>query len=157
MKKSYKVLKKAIDNVGTKAVAAKLKVSNTLVYKWCQEKEEKDGPIASGAANPLDRIRMIYEATDDIELINWICQIADGYYVKNPSKDKVTSDARVMKNIHKFIREFSETLDAISDSYADKSITTDEAKKIRKEWEDLKRIGEGFVKACEMGKFDKSK
>lgn len=156
MKKSYKILKQAIDKVGVKTVTAKLKISSTLVYKWCQEKEEKDGPIASGAANPLDRIKAVYDMTQDIELINWICQAADGYYVKNPSKEKITSDTKVMKSIHGFIKEFSETLEAISHSYSDKSITMDEAKKIRKEWEDLKRIGEGFVQACELGKFDKT-
>ncbi len=35
--KSHEVLKQVIEEVGAKRVAADLKVSNSLVYKWCQE------------------------------------------------------------------------------------------------------------------------
>ena len=38
--KSHEVLKQVIEEVGTKRVAAELKVSNSLVYKWCQEPPE---------------------------------------------------------------------------------------------------------------------
>ncbi len=155
MEKSYEVLKSVIDKVGAKVVASKLGLSQSMIYKWCQESEDApDKILPSGAANPLDRIQIIYELTKDPELINWICQMAQGYYVKNPSEAKINVDTKVLKNIHRFIKEFSETLDAISQSYADKKITQEEAKGIRKEWEELKRIGEGFVTACEQGKFN---
>ena len=68
---SHKVLKKAIDQVGVKAVAAELNLSSALIYKWCQECSKEDGDLPmSGAVNPLDRIREIYEKTKDIELIH---------------------------------------------------------------------------------------
>ncbi len=110
----------------------------------------------SGAANPLDRLQKIYEITQDPEIIKWMCQMADGYFVQNPSKNKKLVDASILKNIQAFIKEFSETLDVISASYnKGKRITEQEAKKIRKEWEDLKSIGEGFVMDCESGQFNK--
>lgn len=45
----------------------------------------------------------------------------------------------MFKNIQKLIKEFSETLDTISDCFDnDQKITRAEAVRIRKQWEDLK-------------------
>ena len=63
--------------------------------------------------------------------------------------------SKVSKTTQKLINEFSETLEVISQAYDnDKKIDTKEANKIRKEWEDLKNVGESFVKACKLGKFE---
>ncbi len=157
MRKSFEVLKQVISKVGVKKVAAELNVSQSLVYKWCQESRNPEAWLPSGASNPLDRIQKIYELTEDQDLLNWICQLGQGYFVKNPHQP-VNVDSRVMNNIHLLIKEFSETLDAISRSYGeDRRISCDEAKSIRKEWEDLKGVGESFVLACESGRFDKRK
>lgn len=157
MRKSFEVLKQVISKVGVKKVAAELNVSQSLVYKWCQDSQDPEAWLPSGASNPLDRIQRIYELTEDPDLIQWMCQLGKGYFVKNPN-EPVNIDSRVMNNIHLLIKEFSETLDAISRSYGeDKRISCDEAQSIRKEWEDLKRIGESFVLACESGRFDKRK
>ena len=157
MRKSFEVLKQAIFKVGVKKVASELNVSQSLVYKWCQESQDPDVWLSSGANNPLDRIKKIYELTGEPAIIHWVCQMGAGYFVKNPN-EPVSIDSRVMNNIHHLIKEFSETLDAISRSYGDdKRISCDEAQFIRKEWEDLKRIGESFVLACEAGRFDKRK
>lgn len=157
MQKSYQVLKKGIDKVGVKAVAARLNVSQSLVYKWCQDSDDTNRILPSGAANPLDRLLMIHEITGDNEIVNWMCAQAGGFFAPNPQDDELPSiGAKVLKNVHSMIREFSEALDAISQSYDEgKRITKKEAERIRKEWEDLKCIGEGFVRACEDGKFDK--
>ncbi|MCK5214976.1 MAG: hypothetical protein KAR05_06450 [Candidatus Omnitrophica bacterium] len=156
MDKSYKVLKKAIDKVGAKRIAARMHLSPALVYKWCQPNADKySDEITSGANNPLDRIQKIYEITGDPEVINWLCELADGYFVQDAQAEGLSCDARVLKNMQTMIKEFSETLGAISKSYVDRRITLKEAEVIRKEWNDLKRIGEAFVRACESGKFDK--
>ena len=63
MIKSCDVLKKAIERVGVKSVAAELKLSAPLVYKWCQKPSDDDDPLVAGAINPLDRIKQIYEQT----------------------------------------------------------------------------------------------
>jgi hypothetical protein len=55
------------------------------------------------------------------------------------------------------LKEYSEVLEAVMESYADKNhIDLDGAKRIRKEWEDLKRTGEQFVFGCEQGIFNSS-
>ena len=154
--KSYEVLKKAIDRVGTKIVAAELNLSAALIYKWCQEcSKEGDDLTLSGAVNPLDRIKEIYEKTNDVELINWICRMANGYFVQNKLIDEIKPAAELFKNTQSLIKGFSETLEKISECCDDNRITHKEAENIRKEWEVLKSIGEGFVYACELGKFNK--
>lgn len=157
MQKSYEILKKGIEKAGVKSVAAKLNVSPSLIYKWCQDSDDLNKITPSGTTNPLDRILMIYEITKDLEMINWICQKADGFFARNPGDDEFPSTgANVLKSVHSIIKEFSEALDAISQTYNDgKRITRKESERIRKEWEDLKCIGEGFVRACESGKFER--
>jgi len=156
MIQSDKILKEAIEKVGVKQLAGNLNVSQALIYKWCQESGDPTEGTASGAVNPLDRIQKIYESTEDVRLINWVCQLADGTFVPNPSKGKLPNDTKVLVNIQSIIKEFSEALAAISDSYMNgKRITLKESEDIRREWEDLKQVGESFVKACEMGYFDK--
>lgn len=156
MQESYEILKKSIERVGAKKIAPQLGLSQSLVYKWCQRLADEESWQQGGAVNPLDRIKQIYEITQDEDLINWVCQIADGYFVKNPNIKKQNRDAEALKNIQLFIKEFSEALDAISKSYDDdKSIDAKEAIKIRKAWEGLKRVGEAFVRECEKGDFNK--
>src|SRR5438045_6955340 len=82
--KSYEVIRNAVDEPGVKAVAAALKVSPALVYKWCEPPAEADDPDQSGAKNPLDRVREMYALTKDIRLIRWLCNQADGFFVSNP-------------------------------------------------------------------------
>lgn len=90
MEESYEVLKDVINQVGVKAVSAEMGLSQPLLYKWCNNSKENDGtykPVA-GAGNPLDRLRKIYEITKDKRIINWVCQVADGYFVESPAMDK---------------------------------------------------------------------
>lgn len=156
MEESYEVLKDVINQVGVKSVATQMGLSQPLLYKWCNDSKEGEGSYKAptGAFNPLDRVRKLYEITNDSRIINWVCHIADGYFVENPSMDKTYIYSKVSKTTQKLIKEFSETLEVISQSYDnDKKIDSKEAKNIRKEWEDLKSVGESFVKACELGKF----
>ena len=150
---SHEVLKKAFGKSSAKKIATELGLSQSLVYKWSQNKADPESWQQGGAVNPLDRIKQIYELTGDSDLINWICNCADGFFVQNPMNKKL-DDARILRNIQKLIKEFSEALDVISTSYDDdKQINPKEAKSIRKEWEELKSAGEAFVRACEGGKY----
>src|SRR5436305_14912243 len=83
--KSYEIIRQAVDEPGVKAVAAALKVSPALVYKWCEPPPEKEDPDQSGAKNPLDRVRDIYALTKDIRLVRWLCNEAGGFFVSNAS------------------------------------------------------------------------
>src|SRR3954466_4922956 len=82
--KSFDVIRQAVDEPGVKAVAAALKVSPALVYKWCEPPAEADDPEQSGAKNPLDRVREMYELTKDIRLVRFLCNEAGGFFVANP-------------------------------------------------------------------------
>ena len=156
MQESYQILKKAIEQAGVKKIALRLGLSQSLIYKWCQKVSDEESWQQAGAVNPLDRIKQIYEVTKDEDLINWVCQIADGYFVKNPLHKRLNPDVEALKNIQLFIKEFSQALDAISKSYDDdKRIDAKESVKIREAWENLKRVGEAFVRECEHGDFDR--
>ena len=64
--KSFDVIRQAVDEPGVKAVAAALKVSPALVYKWCEPPADAHDPDQSGAKNPLDRVREIIPLPDHI-------------------------------------------------------------------------------------------
>ena len=152
--KSYEVIRQATEEPGVKAVAAALRVSAALVYKWCEPPESSDDPDASGAKNPLDRVRELYEITKDIGLIRYLCNNAGGFYISNPSvppPDK-TLDENIFAETRGMEREFSELLDTVTASLEQSpGIQPDEAVQIRQKWEDLKSCVERFVRGCEAG------
>lgn len=145
---SYDVLKKAIEPVGVKTVASAMGLSSTLVYKWCEPKHVSDDP---GARNPLDRIVQLYDLTRDPGPVEWLCQKTGGFRVENPRK--VAPGKKVLlRSTQEILKEFSDLLAVISDSYSnDGIIDREEAKRIRKEWERLKIVAETFVIMCENG------
>ena len=158
MKQSHDVLKHAIDRVGMKTVASALRLSYPLIAKWCQDSAiAPGGYTARGVLNPLDRVKRLYDVTHDRELISWICQAAGGFYVSNvDAKPVVGSD--VVFHTQRLIKEFAETLAVLSKSFEDDHrITPTEATAIRKEWEELKQIGEALVGACEAGRFNQAR
>jgi len=145
---SHEVLKKSVSDLGVKSVASDLGLSTSLIYKWCQPTDSAD---SSGADNPLDRLAKVYGLTGDKGPIQWLCQQADGYFVPNlPSED--IDSVPLLHMTRRIVREFSELLDVLTDSIEnDGKIDLDEAKKIRKEWEELKSSAESFVSSCEDG------
>ena len=152
--KSYEVIRQATDEPGVKAVAAALRVSAALVYKWCEPPEGADDPDASGAKNPLDRVREMYEITKDIRLIRYLCNEAEGFFVANPKMPPPgkSLDENIFAETRSMVREFSELLDTITESLEKTpGIQIDEAVQIRQRWEDLKACVERFVRGCEAG------
>jgi hypothetical protein len=149
---SSDVLKKAIDNLGVKSVASDMGLSRSLIYKWCQA---KDAPEAGGVDNPLDRVAKLLELTGESGPVEWLCQKADGFYVKNPPADQPPNPFP-LKATQEILSEFSDLLEVVSRSIEDdQAIDEREAKRIRKVWEQLKSITEGFVVACESGTYGK--
>ncbi len=152
--KSYEVIRQATDDPGVKAVAAALGVSAALVYKWCEPPENAQDPDASGARNPLDRVREMYEVTKDIRLVRYLCNAADGFFVANPLLPAIgkTLDENIFTVTRTMVREFSELLDTVTESLEKTpGIQLDEAADIRQKWEDLKACVESFVRGCEAG------
>lgn len=153
--KSWEILKQAVEGVGVKAVAARLKVSTALVYKWCQE-SAADDPLASGARNPLDRVQTLVGLTGDTHLVNWLCNSAGGFFVANPRPDGSLREEQLLGVTQRVVEDFGQLLTNISRSIEnDGAITADEADTIRQSWEELKTQAEGFVVACERGQFSR--
>jgi len=151
--KSWEVLQDAIDRVGVKAVAAKLKLSSALVYKWCQEPRSED-PDSSGAHNPLDRLQTLYELTGDPRLLNWLCQAGGGFFVPNPQAKPSEREEELLGTTQRVVDDFGHLLSDISHSIEnDGRITDAEAEMIRESWERLKMHVECFVVACERGMY----
>lgn len=148
--KSHEILKEAFEKSSPKAVASDLGVSLSLVYKWAQEPSDS----GSGSRNPLDRIVEIYEHTNHEEIIEWLCEQCDGYYVKNPVS-QCDKGYEVLPATNEIVGQFSKLLTRISKAALDSSITPDEAEDIRQSWDRLKSFAEGFVRCCEEGDFER--
>jgi hypothetical protein len=152
---SYEVLRDAAEKVGVKALAAELKLSQGLIYKWCEPPDTED-PDASGARNPLDRLRDIVRLTGHIPVVNWLCHQADGFFVHNPEPSSKDIDTDLLQSTQHLVQAFSELLNEVSASVAnDGAIAHNEAERIRQEWEQLKTTAESFVVACERGVYRK--
>jgi len=153
MQRSDEVIKKAADTVGVKALAAELKLSQALVYKWCQEHDTSD-PDSSGARNPLDRLAQMYHLTGDMDLVNWLCHEAGGFFCPNPSAKVEDPSTELLMGTQQLVKEFSDMLEEVSRSIAnDGLIEPAEAQRIRRHWETLKRVSERFVVSAERGVF----
>lgn len=145
---SHEVIKKSVSDPGVKSIASDLGLSASLVYKWCQPSEDAN---ASGAGNPLDRLALIYELTQDTGPIAWLCQKAGGYFVPNAPRKK-TDAIPLLHMTRRMVREFSDLLDVLTESIEnDGVIDLIEAKNIRGEWEQMKSSTESFVVSCERG------
>ena len=152
--KSHEVLKESMENVGVKAIASDMNLSSSLLYKWCQPNDEED---ENGTNNPLDRVAKIFEATGDENLVVWVCQQADGFFSPNPKVGENAAE-NLFANTHRLVAEFSDLLREVSQSYdKDGEICQEDARRIRREWEELKGAGESFVMACEQGCFKTEK
>ncbi len=152
--RSNEVLKEAIDRVGVKAVAAELRLSQALIYKWCQETDPRD-PDASGTRNPLDRLRELLKVTGHVPIVSWLCHEAGGFFVHNPEEACADIDADLLQSTQQVVTRFSRMLQEISVSIAnDGAISPDEADRIRLCWEQLKLTAETFVVACERGLYN---
>lgn len=155
--KSWDVLRDAVDKVGVKAVAAKLGLSSALIYKWCQPPQEEDLG-SSGALNPLDRLKTIYEVTRDDTMLNWVCDLGDGFFVKSPRVKLGQQEEHLLSMTQRVVQEFGVLLSDISHGIEnDGQISPGEAADIRASWERLKGLAESFVTACEKGMYAQSK
>jgi hypothetical protein len=144
---SHEVLRQALEHANPKEVASEMGVSLSLVYKWSQPADDN----GSGTTNPLDRVEQLYRLTKEDMIVQWLCRVAGGFFVKNPKADKVGDE--LVPATHEIVQRFAELLTAISTAARDEAISAGEAKKIRGEWDDLKRFTEGFVRCCENGDF----
>jgi hypothetical protein len=92
--------------------------------------------------------------TGDPRPIDWLCRQSNAYRVENiPASEQPPEP--VLRSTQTILKEFSDVLEAVSDSYANENrIDAEEAQRIRKEWEELKQVAEAFVRACEEGVYN---
>ena len=145
---SHELLREVLQKTSAKQVAADLGLSLSMIYKWA-EQDEGDG---SGAVNPLDRIEALLRSTNDLRLVQWICQRAGGFFILNPKTNKPHPDFLIPAT-NEIVQEFADLLAVIATAAADNQITPKEATSIRARWEELKTVTEGFVACCEEGNF----
>lgn len=146
---SHEILRTAFEKSSPKEIAAALGVSLSLVYKWSQPPGDGQG---SGSLNPLDRTRALMELTGDPAIIKWLCRRAGGYFVSNPPE--TGNDYKEVGTVmNAIIQRFADFLTGITSAATDHRITPEESQKIRSDWDDLKALAEGFVRACEDGDF----
>jgi|GEM_PF-349680 len=149
MRASHEVLREVVQQLGAKETASLLGVSLSTVYKWTQPVEG----LGSGAINPLDRVDQLMRLSRTLSMIQWLCHRAGGFYVKDPSGRAECVD--LLPATNEIVQEFAEMLGIIAKSSEDGSIAPEEARQVRRRWEELKTVTEGFVLCCEHGHFDK--
>jgi hypothetical protein len=149
---SHELLKDVFDQCNVKKVASDMELSLSMVYKWAQPSTE----TGSGAANPLDRIDALVTCTEDHRIVQWICERAGGFFIKNPKNPRPHPDFLVPAT-NEIVQEFADMLAVIATAAHDNSISEQEAKNIRGRWEELKSVTEAFVHCCEKGNFNQLK
>jgi transposase len=147
---SHELLREVFSKSSVKQVAADLHLSLSMVYKWA----EPDDGNGSGATNPLDRIETLVNSTQDKRLVQWICERAGGFFIKNPST-QWPHPHFLIPATNQVVQEFADLLAVVAAAAADNRISPEESKKIRARWEELKCATEGFVRCCEEGNFSK--
>lgn len=146
---SHELLREVFKDTSAKQIAADLNLSLSLIYKWAEPPEKIEG---SGLTNPLDRMEQLIKSTSDPRLPQWICERAGGFFIHNP-KAHWPHPYQVIPATNQIVQEFADMLGVIATASGDNHISKTEAKDIRRRWEDLKRVTEGFVHGCEEGNF----
>lgn len=145
---SHEVMKDVLKKTSAKQIAADMGLSLSLIYKWAEPPEDDSG---SGASSPLDRVGQLIRITKDVRVAQWVCEQAGGFFIRNPQQIPATQ--QLIPATNDIVQEFADMLATIAASSADNVITKDEASNIRRRWEELKTVTEGFVTAAERGTF----
>jgi len=145
---SHELLKEVLKRISAKQISADMGLSLSLIYKWAEPPQDETG---SGANNPLDRIEQLLRITGDTRIAQWVCERAGGFFIPNPQNKP--HDINLIPATNVIVQEFADMLGVIAVAAADNRISKDEAKAIRRRWEDLKSATESFVRHCEEGNF----
>lgn len=145
---SHEVMREVLKKTSAKQIAAEMGLSLSLIYKWAEPPEDDSG---SGASSPLDRVGQLIRISQDTRVAQWVCEQADGFYIRNPHN--LPASTTLIPVTNDIVQEFADMLATIAQASADNTISKEEAKTIRRRWEELKSVTEGFVNAAESGNF----
>ena len=146
---SHEVLREVLKKTSAKQIAADMGLSLSLIYKWAEPPSDATG---SGAHNPLDRVDPLLKITQDTRIAQWVCERAGGFFIANPEAPKAHPYS-LIPTTNAIVQEFADMLAVIATAAADNNVTREEAKQIRRRWEELKSVTEGFLRAAEEGNF----
>src|SRR6266511_1097200 len=130
---SHELLREVFQKTSPKQVSSDLGLSLSLIYKWA---EPPDNAAGSGSSNPLDRIDALLRSTNDPRLVQWLCERAGGFFVRNPKMHNPHPDYLIPAT-NEIIQEFADLLAVIASAAADSDVSAEEARKIRARWEEL--------------------
>ena len=145
--KSHELLREIFHDSNPKQIAEDLGLSLSMIYKWA----EPSGEGLSGTPNPLDRVAALMSSTGRTDIAQWVCENGGGFFVKNSGERRVPRP--LLEATHALVQEVAEVLSVVSSAAIDNRINDAESKAIRRRWEKLKSLTEGFVLACEQGDF----
>lgn len=145
---SHEVMRDVLKTTSAKVIAADMGLSLSLIYKWAEAPTTESG---GGSGSPLDRVGQLIQITHDPRIAQWVCEKAGGFFIRNPAN--LHPSAELIPVTNDIVQEFADMLAAIAKSSADNVITPEEAKSIRRRWEELKSVTESFVRAAEQGTF----
>jgi hypothetical protein len=148
---SHEVMKEVLKKTSAKQIAAEMNLSLSLIYKWAEPPEDDSG---SGTSNPLERVGQLIHATGDASVAQWVCEQANGFFIRNPQN--LPPPHHLIPVTNDIVQEFADMLATIAKASADNTISKEEAKTIRRRWEELKTVTEGFVRAAETGNYGAS-
>ncbi len=145
---SHELLRQVFEKCSPKQISAELDLSLSLIYKWAEPPQVEGTP----SGNPLDRVAALVRCSNDLRIVQWICQNAGGFFVKNPRTTNAHPEY-LMPATNAIVQEFADLLAVIATAAADNQINRAESKTIRARWEELKSVTETFVSCCEAGNF----
>jgi hypothetical protein len=145
---AHEVIREVLKQTPAKQIAAEMGLSLSLVYKWAEPPVDESG---SGANSPLDRVGQLIRISGDPRIAQWACEESGGFFIRNPHQLKRPSQLIPVTN--DIVQEFADMLAPIAQAAGDNVITKEEARNIRRRWEELKSVTEGFVHSAEEGNF----
>jgi hypothetical protein len=145
---AHEVIREVLKKTPAKRIAAEMGLSLSLVYKWAEPPVDESG---SGANSPLDRVGQLIRISGDSRIAQWACETSGGFFIRNPHQLKQSNQLIPVTN--DIVQEFADMLATIAKASEDNVITKDEARDIRRRWEELKSVTEGFVRSAEDGNF----
>src|SRR6185295_19739929 len=98
---AHEVMKEVLKKTSAKQIAAEMNLSLSLIYKWAEPPIDDSG---SGASSPLDRVGQLIRITGDTHVPQWVCEQADGFFIRNPSN---TKSVGVIPATNDIVQEFA--------------------------------------------------
>ena len=76
-----------------------------MVYKWAEPRRS----TSSGAANPLDRVAALVACSEDMRIVQWICQKAGGFLCQESGTTRSIHSISVPA-MNSVVQEFADLL-----------------------------------------------